>query len=175
MSPWHTSNLYLLLLFASPAALAATVYLTDGTMLEGNIESLDPQRVLITTTGGSISVAESSLEKIVYRNRAVDDRFSSPQKTFQFWIHSGKQLDVEGMVRCYAAYSQAQKRNELLAIKADELTQQKQALERSLFTVSEPLVLGNRATLKVERKIAETEQMEMFEFVLENGEWKIIP
>lgn len=164
----------IVLLFPATSS-AATAYLTDGTVLEGEIESVDSQRILVKTSGGTMSVTASSLEKIIFRNRVADDRLSSPQKTFQFWMHSAKNLDIEGMVRCYAAYSQVQKRNELLAIKADELASQKKAFERSTFSISEPLVLGNRATLKIERKIGETEQMEMFEFVLENGEWKIIP
>jgi len=91
------------------------------------------------------------------------------------WIDAARKLDSEGMLRCYVSDAQAQKRKEFQKFKTEELRRMQADAIKTRFHVAEPLIIGNRATVKVDREFGKASETEIFELVLERGEWRISP
>src|SRR3989339_1246041 len=153
-----------------PGGLRAETILTlDGTKVEGTVVEYTSTHVVVQRDGARITLPKAQIERIEVNAHRPDARLGTPEGTLNLWIDAARKLDSEGMLRCYVSDAQAQKRKEFQKFKTEELRRMQADAIKTRFHVAEPLIIGNRATVKVDREFGKASETEIFELVLERG------
>lgn len=164
----------LFLLFISVTILYAdVVYLKDGKILSGSIINFNNDNFELLTEKDRIKLSKNEISIIVLESDKPSPNFSSPKKTFEFWKRSAIKRDLFGLSLCYEKAFRANKLKELQSFTETEIKDMSKKTKKSDFVIDPPVILGDRATMKVERIYKKKKMLEFVEFVLEDGEWRM--
>ena len=161
------------LLFAINAS-AESLFVDDTfTEIIGEIQGFKNGEFTIMTSGGEITLPKDKIHFIVLDSIRKGGLFSNPKKTFLRWVEAAKEGNIPKMAACYTKGLMFRKIRELSSTDSDKLKEMKKIIGKTKFEISDPLIIGNLATLRVERFYKKTKSESFLEFVIERGEWKI--
>lgn len=101
--------------------------------------------------------------------------FQTPEQTFETWREAARRLDLETLLACYASGAQSQMRKEISSNSEEGLKSMQKEAEDTDFKVEKIVFEDKRAYLRVSRKRAKAEDIEVINMVKEGPDWKIIP
>jgi hypothetical protein len=173
-------KIFLFFLCALNISNADIIYLVGGEKLNGEIKSLEDDFFEIKLNADLVKINKNKIRSIVFENNSPQKYFTTPETTFKYWIEQIKKGDIDAIMPCYVSYLQENKKNELKTLPKNKFKDMIKEAKKSEFKIFEPLIIGDSATLKVERTcksgffwIKKEIKEEFYEFVLENQEWKL--
>ena len=152
---------------------ADIVYFKSGKIVEGNIVNYKDDYFELLMEKERIKLIKKEIYMIVLESNKPSLNFISPQKTFEFWKKSAIKKDLFGLSLCYEKQIKADKLKEFQSFSPNEVKEMSKKTKKSDFSTFEPVIVGDRATMRVERMYKKEKSVEFMEFVIENGEWKI--
>lgn len=184
----------LFVLWACAPAVAETLLLKTGEIVEGTIQSYQDNAFSIAQPNGQIrKIPKSEVTHIEIQKTSEPpaekkeipktflsalpksaSKFQTPLQTFQTWRIAAIAGDVDGMVDCYASFRKNVVKKELKKLSRDQRDQMRKTTATTEFMPGEPLYQGDRAVLEVTWRIGLQSDNQVFQFTLEGNDWKII-
>jgi len=167
------------LLTSGPAARAEVVTLIDRTRIYGTLlHYYDGEITIQTPDGVRVRIPSAKVRRIQFRMPKPRPAFSSPTKTFNRWKQTLLRGDIAAHIECYAMMYQMMMTNLMGAMSRAELAKMRQGHRHTRYVIQGVRHKGKRlAFLKVSARMPGMHRPQVGEllFVLENGEWKLVP
>lgn len=167
------------LLATGPSARAEVVTLMDRTRIYGTLlHFYDGEITIQTPDGVRVKIPTAKVRRIQFRLPKPRAAFSSPTKTFNRWKQTLLRGDIAAHIDCYAMMYQMMMTNLMGAMSQAELAKMRQGHRQTRYAILGVRHKGRRlAFLKVSARLPGVRKAQVGEllFVLENGEWKLVP
>ena len=154
---------------------AETITLIDGSVIDGALIQVENENLRFSIKDGTLLIPKKQVESIIINKLLPDKLFSTPERVFYQWVKAARMGDVDAMSKCYVSYSQEAKRKEMASFSSKELEKMIKVATQTTFSVSSPLIIEDKATMKIERFFEGKNTTEFIEFQIEKSEWKILP
>jgi len=102
-------------------------------------------------------------------------QYSTPQLTFETWVEAARRLDMQLLLSTYAASARPETEQEFNNSSPQQLKQMQDEAHDTQFTVEQVVFEGEKAFLRVKRKLKSREEIEVITMVREGQEWKLLP
>jgi hypothetical protein len=109
------------------------------------------------------------------RTPTAETPYATPKKTVEAWVTALKRGDWEAMADCFVAATRAQMLEKLRDIPEEQRDQMVRDAAKTDFRLSRPRVDGEKATLKLIRRVGKTSTDEELRLQREAGDWRLIP
>lgn len=102
-------------------------------------------------------------------------RFSTPQETFETWIHSARTADLSLMALTHAPSARSAIEEEFRNYTPEQLEAMGREARKTEFKVEQIVYEGGRAFLRITRKLGRGVETEVLTMIREGQEWRILP
>jgi hypothetical protein len=168
------ASLLAALILGSIPARAEVFQLLDNTQVTGKILHFYDGQFHVELAGGQkVELPVSKIKAITFKLPPARAEFSTPEKTFARYKDALLKNDMNKVIDCYALMYQGLMSAQLGQASSDELKKMQKEVEGTKFEVKSSKVIGQTATLKVQRSKGDESETAEIKLVLENGEWKM--
>jgi len=101
--------------------------------------------------------------------------YSTPQQTFDTWAEAARRLDLPLLLSTYASSARQEAEQELNNSSSEQMKQMQDEAHDTKFSVEQVVFEGEKAFLRVKRKLKNREEIEVVTMVREGQEWKLLP
>jgi hypothetical protein len=102
-------------------------------------------------------------------------RFSTPQETFETWVHSARTADLSLMALTHAPAARSAIEEEFRNYTPEQLEAMGREARKTEFKVEQIVYEGGRAFLRITRKLGKGAETEVITMIREGQEWRILP
>ena len=168
-----------LTLFGTAPARAEVVTLVDNTRIYGEVvHYFDGELTVKTAAGVRVKLPTAKIKSIRFKLPKPRAAFSTPTKTFNRWKQSLLQGKLSVHIDCYAMMYQMMMTNMIGGMSKADFQKMVSGHRKTRYTIRSTRKKGkNLAFLKVAARLPGRSDAQVGEllFVLENGEWKLVP
>lgn len=166
------------LLWPQPAR-AEVVTLLDNTRIYGKlVHYFDGELTIATARGARVKLPSAKIKSIRFKLPKARKAFSTPTKTFNRWKQTLLKGKLTQHIDCYAMMYQMMMTNLLGGMTRAEFNKMVTGHKKTRYVIKSTRKKGKTlAFLKVSARLpgqAKSQAGELL-FVLENGEWKLVP
>ncbi len=102
-------------------------------------------------------------------------QYGTPQQTFETWAEAARRLDMPLLLSTYAVSARPEAEQEFNSASPQQLKQMQEEANDTKFTVEQVVFEGEKAFLRVKRKLENREEIEVITMMREGQEWKLLP